>query len=538
MATDLGFDVNFDMNPKMYQYVIASGTSLTATVRSNEKAKILGITSIYTKTVHLRTEQLVQELKQIMHLLLTIEKTTGLNVLTASLLIPLASCLNTNESALLGILENAEVSSIRNCLVTLTGRPKKSSLFQYLFSNGAEVDALTNTMSEDISLINSNFNAIQHNERANQHSLALNQKTMKSLDAQAKQALKNELAFQIHADLERQIIRANMVLDSQTDLLQQHLLAHKTALIQFHKLLVAALLHSNAVTCDTTGCIDPTTSRVSLPDGTTILVSYTLHQLLRVNMVFVSCVPASAFDISVYHGRTFVLSNDSSALSCPVSGQTFFLRDLLNNTFTNSNTKLLDETLLYFENILILLDEGYYRFFCLQDELIIYGPHKIKCTDHVSEKFHQGQHEIWTARGTILFQDMQMEKLHSKKRLLANIGAFNYEAFTTLHTNLTLADIGPLEAFQNLGPVQQAGIVGGLGLVIFSLCCGAVCCFLFRKRLSSCSLPCASTHPAPEQSVRQEPTPPQQEESLRQQLRAAAQFHLRQLNPSQLPPTV
>ena len=91
VATDLGFDVHFDMNPKMYQYVIASGTSITATVRSNEKAKILGITSIYTKTVHLRTEQLVQELKQIMHLLLTIEKTTGLNVLTATLLIPLAS---------------------------------------------------------------------------------------------------------------------------------------------------------------------------------------------------------------------------------------------------------------------------------------------------------------------------------------------------------------------------------------------------------------------------------------------------------------
>ena len=141
VATDLGFDVNFEMNPKMYQYVIASGTSITATVRSNEKAKILGVTSIYTKTVHLRTEQLFQELKQIMNLLLTIEKTTGLNVLTTSLLIPLASCLNTNESALLGILENAEVGSIRNCLVTLTGRPKKSSLFQYLFSNGAEVEA-------------------------------------------------------------------------------------------------------------------------------------------------------------------------------------------------------------------------------------------------------------------------------------------------------------------------------------------------------------------------------------------------------------
>ena len=127
-----------------------------------------------------------------------------------------------------------------------------------------------------------------------------------------------------------------------------------------------------------------------------------------------------------------------------------------------------------------------------------------------------------SARGSILFQDMEMEKLHSKKLLLANIGAFNYDAFATLHTNFTLAEIGPLEAFQNLGPVQQAGIVGGLSLVIFSLCCGAVCCFLFRKRLVSCSLPCASPQPAPEESVRPEPTPPQQEEGLRQQLRAAA----------------
>ena len=175
-------------------------------------------------------------------------------------------------------------------------------MFQYLFSNGAEVDDLTNTMSKDISLINVNFNAILHNERANQHSLALNKDAMKSLDAQAKQALKNELAFQIHADLERQIIRANMVLNSQTDLLFQHLLAHKTALLQFHKLLVDALLHSVMVSCDTTGCIRPTTSRVSLPDGNTILISYTLHQMFRVDMVFVSCAPASSFDISVLHG--------------------------------------------------------------------------------------------------------------------------------------------------------------------------------------------------------------------------------------------
>ena len=172
---------------------------------------------------------------------------------------------------------------------------------------------------------------------------------------------------------------------------------------------------------------------------------------------------------------------------------------------------------------------GHYRFYCLQPELIIYGPHKIKCTDHVSTKFPQGPHKIWTARGIILFQDMEMEKLHSKKVLLKHIGAFNYDAFANLHTNITLPDISPLEAFQNLGPVQQAGIVGGISLAMFGLCCGAVCCFLFRKRL--CSLPCTSPEPAHQEPDRPVPPQPPQEESLRQQLRAAAQFHLRQLNP-------
>ena len=141
------------------------------------------------------------------------------------------------------------------------------------------------------------------------------------------------------------------------------------------------------------------------------------------------------------------------------------------------------------------------------------------------------EHEIWTARGSIFFQDMDLEKLHSKKLLLANIGTFNYAAFDTLNNNLTLADIGPLEAFQNLGPVQQAGIVGGLSLFLLCLCCCAVCCFLFRKRLVCCPLPCASPQPAPEESVRQEPPAQQQEDGLRQQLKAAAQYHLRQLHP-------
>ena len=38
-------------------------------------------------------------------------------------------------------------------------------------------------------------------------------------------------------------------------------------------LLVDALLYSNIVSCDATGCIDPATSRVSIPDSTTVLVS-------------------------------------------------------------------------------------------------------------------------------------------------------------------------------------------------------------------------------------------------------------------------
>ena len=38
-------------------------------------------------------------------------------------------------------------------------------------------------------------------------------------------------------------------------------------------LLVDALLYSNIVTCDATGCIGPATSRVSIPDSTTVLVS-------------------------------------------------------------------------------------------------------------------------------------------------------------------------------------------------------------------------------------------------------------------------
>ena len=149
VATDLGFGVNIPVDLKMYQYIIASGTSITAFVRSHDQAKVLGLTSIYTKTIHLRTEQLMKEMHQIIETIETIATTAGMDVFKTSIL----HCLHTNESALLGVLETAAVSSIRQCLVALSGRPKKSSLFQYLFSNGAEVDSLTNTLSEDISLI-------------------------------------------------------------------------------------------------------------------------------------------------------------------------------------------------------------------------------------------------------------------------------------------------------------------------------------------------------------------------------------------------
>ena len=102
VANDLGFGVNITVDLKMYQYIIASGTSITASVRSHDQAKVLGLTSIYTKTIHLRTEQLMKEMQQIMSLIMTIETTAGMDVFTTSLLLSLASCLHTDESALLG----------------------------------------------------------------------------------------------------------------------------------------------------------------------------------------------------------------------------------------------------------------------------------------------------------------------------------------------------------------------------------------------------------------------------------------------------
>ena len=529
VADNIGLTVQMAVHPQEYQYIIARGGSLTATIRSHDPDKILGVTSVYTKTVHLRTEQLMKEMRHILTSLLTIERTAGLGIFTDSLLLPLAHCLHSNESDLLRILANAEVRELRNCLLDIKARPRKSSLFQYLFSNGAEVDQLTNTLSQDISLINSNFISVRNNERATQHSLALNAETMKTMNIQAKQAIKNELAFQIHSDLEHQVVRSNMVLTSQTNLLYSQLLDHKHALLDFHRLLVDSMLHSTMVTCDAAGCIDPTTARVSMPNSNTILISATLHELVRVQMAFVSCTPASPYEISVFHGKSFVLSNDSTALSCPTTGQTFFLKDLKNSTFTDKNTKLLDDTLLYYHNILILLDTGHYRFYCLQPELLIYGNHKIKCEPQVSPQFPQGPHEIWTAQGLILFQDVEIDKLNSKKVLLQDIDSFDYDTFIQLNKNITLPALGPLEVFHNLGPVQQASIVGGISLTLLSICVAAGCCFWFRKRL--CPLPCTSPAPAPPEQDRPVDPPPPQEESLRQQLRAAAQFHLRQLHP-------
>ena len=122
-----------------------------------------------------------------------------------------------------------------------------------------------------------------------------------------------------------------------------------------------------------------------------------------------------------------------------------------------------------------------------------------------------------------------MDKLNSKKVLLQDIDAFDYDAFTQLNKNITLPALGPLEVFHNLGPIQQASIVGGISLTLFGICVAAGCCFWFRKRL--CPLPCTSPAPAHQEQDRPVNPSPPQEESLRQQLRAAAQFHLRQLHP-------
>ena len=47
VADELDFDLNLQIDNTQYQYIIASGTSLTTTVRSNVKTKIIGINSLH-----------------------------------------------------------------------------------------------------------------------------------------------------------------------------------------------------------------------------------------------------------------------------------------------------------------------------------------------------------------------------------------------------------------------------------------------------------------------------------------------------------
>ena len=53
VADELGFDLNIQVDNNQYQHVIAIGTSITTTVKSNTKNKIIGVNSIYTKTAQL-----------------------------------------------------------------------------------------------------------------------------------------------------------------------------------------------------------------------------------------------------------------------------------------------------------------------------------------------------------------------------------------------------------------------------------------------------------------------------------------------------
>ena len=64
----------------------------------------------------------MKEMQQIMSLIMTIEITASMDVFSPSLLLPLASCLPTPASALLGIMETAAVSSIRQLLLSCTER--------------------------------------------------------------------------------------------------------------------------------------------------------------------------------------------------------------------------------------------------------------------------------------------------------------------------------------------------------------------------------------------------------------------------------
>ena len=407
---------------------------------------------------------------QIMTTSLSIFEMLGLSIFP-ELKTHMSSCLKEDWNP-----KNIKINSkMANCLKLNTPkREKKSTWLSNWLGDGAELDRLSDRVSQNTEIMNKDLTILQKNEallNANSEILA---SKITELAANAKNFQKFTVAS--FMDLKLSLLETIGLNElSKNNFLSLSILNDVLSELTFLQSLIGSLIvrESNRkclIIKNKYTCINLQDSLVSETFPGQISLNLKLTKISSQPLAFLSCIPKSPTSTSFLHHQHGILRNGSifleGSLKMPVN-------QLKNSSFIYSLTKPLKELLQ--DNILLLLTNELTGLYCLEPMQIFHSSlNVINCSTAIQWVRISTNDRLFTQKGLVLQSDMENLKLTSKQKFqkfLGKISDFENHIFSSFQPNKNQAwHKVILEHFQNLNSVEALSATIGT-FSIFLLCC-------------------------------------------------------------------
>ena len=256
------------------------------------------------------------------------------------------SCIGTpgDFESLLGVSTDRFQHCLTSCFSTEEDeRSKRSSWLGFLLSDGAQVDALSSSLSETINSYNTNFNKIQDIDK--KLIIKFNELALKLSDMSSTEHLFRDLILSIQIqqqqDKNRQIY-LNLKSHHMTAILN---MLEKSTLHEEIDIIQRSLFHQNQC-----GLVFCETDIFSRREQGKIVVHRELLKLAPSMDLYVQCKALSPTHVSQYHNT---VGQNAGPDKIVLLGKVIQIASLSNTTFVNLNTRMIKSSEKFLDNFII-----------------------------------------------------------------------------------------------------------------------------------------------------------------------------------------
>ena len=454
------------------------------------------------KSIKMRKETLENQMKIILSIIFETFKIIGNQEVETQLL----SCMDT-EWTVTNLRFDREFS---DCLKTITkSNRKRSTLFSRIFSDGAELDHLSEKIHTNTRIVNGDLLAIGQNEAMLKTQTQALNKDLRGLNMNLKKLHLNWIAQTLNNEMQK-LSQENFILYEQNfERFSEVLKEVSEKLSNIQTIIGSLIMKKEDFKCliyeGMYSCINIQDSFVKALKFGVIRLHISFEVTKSHKLVFISCRPLSQQKQSSLHHQHAVVSNQTLLFS---GGYKINMEQISNQSIVYAQTKPLERLLQ--NNILILFNNGMLGFYCIKTVEIHSATNSFNCSEKIHWQSIDKKTKLFTKDGLLLRSEFESLKIESRTNFnlemkrISNLESSLFDQFTPLQTTKWHHLI--LNKLKQLSSTEAISFSIGSFAILVILCIFPVICLLCRKFGICCFRPADSVrlsvvHPTTVESV-------------------------------------